>query len=97
MKKNETSNVQVNFPNLSRSYDEQKSRVRFWGYDNTMEISFFVELDALKQLCPDMKDAESAFLQAFDKARDRIYEVAKEIYEKNKKRSLAFVLEAKDF
>ena len=32
----------LNFPNASRSYDSTRHAVRFWGYDSTMETSFFV-------------------------------------------------------
>ena len=89
--------MKVDFPNPSRSYDESKSRVRFWGYDKSMEISFYVEEDALKRLCPDMSSAEAGFLQAFDTARTRIYEVAEKIYKSSANRSLSYVLAAKDF
>lgn len=89
--------MKLNFPNPSRSYDASKNRVLFWGYDKTIEISFFVELDALKRLCPDMGSVETGFLQAFDSARSRIYEVANKIYESSTRRAFAYVLAAKDF
>jgi len=34
--------MRLNFPNNSRSFDANRSRVCFWGYDSTIEISFFV-------------------------------------------------------
>ena len=40
------------FPNPCRSFDESENRVRFWGYDRSIEVSFFVEAAALKRLCP---------------------------------------------
>ena len=40
----------LNFPNNSRSYDETRHAVRFWGYDSAMEVSFFVTVDALCRL-----------------------------------------------
>ena len=89
--------MKLSFPNPSRSFDASKNRVLFWGYDKTIEISFFVELDALKRLCPEMSSVETEFLQAFDTARTRIYEVANEIYEKSPSRSFSYVLAAKDF
>jgi len=52
------------YPNPCRSFDANRRRVCFWGYDSTIEISFFVGRDALKQLGPDMSDVESGFLQA---------------------------------
>ena len=89
--------MKLSFPNPSHSFEASKNRVLFWGYDNTIEISFFVELDALKRLCPVMGSVEMEFLQAFDSARTRIYEVADKIYENGAKRSFAYVLAAKDF
>lgn len=89
--------MKLSFLNPSRSFDASKSRVQFWGYDSAIEISFFVETDALKQLCPEINNAEMDFLQAFDTARNRIIEVAEEIYASGKKRHFTFVLTAKDF
>ena len=40
----------LTFPNPSRSYDATRRAVRFWGYDSSMEASFFVSADALKNL-----------------------------------------------
>jgi uncharacterized protein DUF1488 len=41
-------------PNSSRSYDATRRTVRFWGYDRSMESSFFVTADALKQIQPNL-------------------------------------------
>jgi hypothetical protein len=87
----------LNFLNPSRSFDASKSRVQFWGYDSAFEISFYVEAGALKQLCPEITNAETGFLHAFDTARERIVEVAEQIYTKGKKRRFVLVLTAKDF
>jgi len=87
----------LNFPNLSRSFDATKNRVRFWGYDRAIEISFFVETDALLKLSPAMNDAEAAVLKAFDAARERIHEVANKVYVRGRKRSDAYTLAATDF
>ena len=89
--------MRLNFPNPSRSFDETKNRVCFWGYDSTIEISFFVELDALQRLCPDMGSIESAFLLAFDAAKTRIYEVADKVYDKSRKGTFSIILAADDF
>lgn len=89
--------MKLSFLNPSRSFDVSKSRVQFWGYDSTIEVSFFVEADALKQLCPEVTNVETGFLHAFDTARNRILEVAEEIYANGKKGRFAFVLTAKDF
>ena len=89
--------MSLNFPNPSRSFDATKNRVRFWGYDSAMEVSFFVELDALKKLRPEMGNLEEGFLEAFDAARNRIYEVAAKVYVRGGNRSYAYNLAAKDF
>jgi hypothetical protein len=89
--------MRLSFPNPSRGFDASKSRVCFWGYDRTIEISFFVEADALKRLCPDMTGAETGFLKAFDAVRNRIQEVADKVYARGGKRSFAHILVAEDF
>ena len=89
--------MKLNFPNPSCSFDATKNRVRFWGYDSAIEVSFFVEADALKKLCPEMGDDEAGFLGAFDAARKRIHEVAEEVYARGKRGSYAYVLAAADF
>ena len=91
--------MKLRFPNPSRSFDESHNRVLFWGYDRTMEISFFLETDALKRLCPEMSNVEAAFLKAFDQARERIYEVADKVYRRDEgiKGTYAYVLAVEDF
>lgn len=87
----------LSFPNPSCSFDTTKNRVDFWGYDNVIEVSFHIEADALKKLCPQMGDAEAGFLKAFVTVRNRIQEVAVEAYSRNRKGSYAYVLTARDF
>ena len=87
----------LNFPNESRSYDSAKNRVRFWGHDGALEISFFVEVDALQKLNPDMSTVEAGILNVFDAARERIYGVADKVYRRNRNGSYAFSLAAADF
>jgi hypothetical protein len=91
--------MKLSYPNPSRSFDASHRRVCFWGYDSTIEISFYVGMDALKRLCPDMSDAESGFLQAFDTALNRIHEVADKVYARggDGKGSYAYILAAEDF
>jgi len=85
----------VNFPNRSRSYDATRRMVRFWGYDRSMESSFFVATDALQRIDPDMQPDESGFLQAFDSHRDQIYAVAAKVYARGRRGS--YELNAGDF
>ena len=87
----------LSFPNQSRSFDAKKNRVRFWGYDSAIEISFFVEADALQKLSPEMGGAEVGCLKAFDAMRERIHEVANQVYVLGHKGSYAYVLAAEDF
>jgi hypothetical protein len=89
----------LSFPNPSRSFDESGSRIRFWGYDRAIEVSFFVEFDALKRLSPGMATAEAGFLKAFDETRKRIHEAADEVYARagRGKGAYAYVLSAKHF
>ena len=89
--------MSLSFPNPSRSFDASKSRVCFWGYDRTIEVSFFVEADALKRLCPDMTGAETGFLKAFDAVRNRIHEVANKAYVGGSKGTYGYTLSADDF
>jgi len=91
--------MRLNFPNNSRSFDANRSRVCFWGYDSTIEISFFVGAAVLKQLCPQMDAEEKGFLNAFDAEVDRIHKVADKVYVHGSKGrgTYSYILEAKDF
>ncbi len=66
----------MNFPNPSRSFDASKNRVRFWGYDSAIEITFFVDVAVLQKLNPELNLAEASVLKVFDAAIERIHEVA---------------------
>jgi hypothetical protein len=75
----------INFPNRSRSYDATRQAVRFWGYDRSMESSFFVTVDALRFIQPDLKADTADLLRAFDSNRDRIYAMATKVYARGKR------------
>ena len=68
------------FPNLSRSFDATRDAVRFWGYDSSMECSFFVTRGALNRLVPNLSPDEQGLLAAFDTNRELICRAAKKIY-----------------
>lgn len=70
----------LNFPNASRSYDATRHLVRFWGYDGALEVSFLVEVSALRKLMPQMSSLEAGCLEAFDAMRERILEAARKAY-----------------
>lgn len=86
----------INFPNTSRSYDTKRNAVRFWGYDQSMETSFFISADALQRLKPSASENERALLDAFDSHRTRIYEIAARIYSRERK-SGSYDLNRSDF
>jgi len=85
------------FPNECRCFDSSKNRVRFWGYDKAIEISFFVGMDALIKLDAESSQAEIGLLRVFDSARSRIHEAADEAYVRSRKDSYAYVLTAEHF
>lgn len=75
----------INFPNCSRSFDATRRAVRFWGYDRSMESSFFIMADTLKQMQPNLRFDEIDILQAFDANRDRIYSIAAKVYARGRR------------
>ena len=85
----------LNFPNDSRSFDRTRRAVRFWGYDSSMEASFFVTEAALKGLQPNMPVDEQGMLDTFDSYRDRIHAAAAKVYARGRKGS--YDLERSDF
>ena len=89
--------MKLNFPNPCRSFDDRGKRVRFWGYDSTIEVSFFVEVEALQKLCPDMRHTENELLKAFDSVREHIHEVAEKIHAHGPRGSFSHTLAAEDF
>lgn len=82
------------FPNLSRSYDARQQCVRFWAYDDALEISFFVDASALCQIDPAVTRDEPGLLGAFDLYRDRICKAADRIYSRRSRGS--YMLTASD-
>ena len=77
----------LNFSNESRSYDATRLAVRFWGYDGSQEVSFFVTEDALRMLAGDRVIAEAECLAAFDAHRSAIYKAAGTVYGRGRKGS----------
>jgi hypothetical protein len=70
----------LSFPNESRSYDARLRCVRFWAYDEALEIPFFVEAAALRQVDPKIAMDEQGLLNAFDRHRSRICKAADRVY-----------------
>jgi Protein of unknown function (DUF1488). len=84
---NKATNMAINFPNRSRSYDATRRAVRFWGHDRSMESSFFVTADALRQIQPNLQPDAVDLLRAFDSNRDRIYAIAAKVYARGRRGS----------
>lgn len=87
----------LNFPNPSRTFDDARRLVRFWGYDRAMEISFFLDAAALRKITPQMGGAEAEILKVFDSAREQIHRVADKVYFRGPKGAYACNLVAEDF
>lgn len=81
------TNMAVSFPNQSRSYDATRRAIRFWGYDRSMESSFYVTADALERIQPNLKPDVAGLLRAFDSNRDRIYAIAAKVYARGRRGS----------
>jgi len=87
----------LEFPNTSRSFEVSKKRVRFWGYDQAIEITFFVHTETLAKIDPGLGSSEQELLQAFDSAIESIHGVARRTYKRSKRHSYAHVLSMSDF
>ena len=87
--------MSIQFPNFSRSFDATRNAVRFWGYDSTIECSFFVTRAALKRLVPGLPTDETALLGAFDEHRNAICHAAEKVYQRGVKGS--YELDEPDF
>ena len=81
----------IDFPNHSRSYDQTRRAVRFWGHDSAIEASFYIDEGALKQIDPDARLDESGYLKALDLNRDLICAAAAKIYVRGSKGSYNLV------
>jgi Protein of unknown function (DUF1488) len=86
---------QVTFPNESRSYDGTRLAVRFWGYDQSMEIPFFIGAAVLYGLEGRMSADPDGCLKAFDAHRERICTTAARVYAR--RRCGSYDLLASDF
>lgn len=84
----------LNFPNRSRSYDSRKHCVRFWAHDASVEVPFFVAVDALCRIEPGATVDEPGMLNAFDLNRDRICAAAGRVYGRDRRAS--YMLSASD-
>ena len=81
----------IDFPNHSRSYDQTRHAVRFWGHDSAIEASFFIEEGALRRIQPDVRPDESGYLKAFDSHRDLICAAEARLYVRGRRGSYDLV------
>ncbi len=80
-------NASLTFPNQSRSYDATRQAVRFWGYDRSMEASFYLAADALQRIQPNLNPDVPGLLRAFDLNRNLIYGIAAKVYARGRRGS----------
>ncbi len=97
VRRNGLNDEVLSFPNPSRDFVASKNWVHFTGYDSVKEISFFLDVEALVKLQPRLTDTERDILQAFDSARQRIHEVASQVYANRPNQSFTYHLEPADF
>jgi hypothetical protein len=79
--------VTLEFPNPSRSFDEERNAVRFVGHDGMFEVPFFIEADALASTIGKgggLEAAEAGCLTAFDMARRTVYDIARKLYSRGR-------------
>ncbi|MBO6554310.1 MAG: DUF1488 domain-containing protein [Roseitalea sp.] len=69
----------LEFPNLSRSFDEARNAIRFSGYDGMTQVPFLIEAGALPRSGKTALSEEEC-LTAFDAARGSIHNVARKTY-----------------
>ena len=88
--------MSLNFPNASRSFEATQNRVRFWGYDSAIEITFFIQAECLMEICSGVGETEAELLAAFDSAIERIHQAAINAYGRGRKRSYVHTLAMQD-
>lgn len=87
----------LTFPNASRCFEAQDKRIRFWGYDTAIELTFFVTAETLAMIRPGVTQEEADLLLAFDSSLERIHAAARSAYQHRNNTSYAYNLEASDF
>jgi hypothetical protein len=86
------------FPNPSRSFDEARNGILFFGHDGVFEIRFLVEAGALPipaTALPVVAMSEAKCLSVFDAVRTSILEVARKAYSHGRRNY--YTLTAADF
>jgi len=86
--------VKLSFPNASRSYDAAHKWVRFWAYDESLEIPFFVDAAALQPAAGTDGHDEVSILKNFDDRWESICAAAERVYSRRSRGS--YLLTADD-
>lgn len=82
------------FPNPIRSFDNTRNAVRFTGYDDLIEVSFYLEAGAL--VTPiDGEFSQSECLTAFDAICHLVHDAARKVY--SRKAGAFYILKTTDF
>ena len=91
--------ISIKFPNTSRSFDKNKNRICFWGYDKTIEVTFYIGVEVLQQIRKGVGSTEYEVLATFDAALENIHEVAAKVYAYSSrgKGKYTYILDTKDF
>ena len=89
--------MKLTFPNPSRSFDPSKNRVQFWGYRQSLEISFYVDGAILLKLQPDSTNDQAGLLAAFDACVGKLQKVADAEYGRGGAGSASYSLPASAF
>jgi hypothetical protein len=79
--------MMLSFPNASRSYDNTRRCIHFWGSDGALEVSFFLDEGALAGIARDRPSSEATLLASFDQNRERILNAARKVYGRQRKGS----------
>lgn len=85
----------LQFPNRSRSLDNDGMAIRFSGYDGMFEIRFSMDLATLEKVTGAPAAADDGSLNAFDDIRTKVETVAIKAYQRTRKPS--YRLAASDF
>jgi hypothetical protein len=71
--------------------------VCFWGYQNSIEVSFYLDVSALQKLTDGKMELEADCLEAFDVASDQIHKVAAKIHKQRGGGVYSHALSEEDF
>ncbi len=82
----------LEFLNDTRSYDDSRQCVSFWGYDSAFEVMFRLDHTALSSFAGQQQLSEPTALKAFDANLDQIRKAAHKLYRGNSKRYLEITL-----